>query len=166
MHSGRIEPIKIPPEPKEVALQERRLGMRLMALWQDLRMGRPCPLAERFDYTAIADLWPDCFMLKPAAQWTKSPFVHIGHRIAAEAGLTDTDIALSEVPGSTLLSNALQVAGDVLRVRHPLLESGNFIDKNGEKCLYRSILLPLEGSGGNIEALVGGARHKIAQAGG
>ena len=161
MNPGPVEPIKIPPEPKDLVLQERRLSMRMMALWQDLRSGRPCPLASRFDPEKISDLWPDCFMVKPAAEWTKSPFLHIGERLAAQAKLTKTDIELGEVPPSTLLATSLKVAGDVLRVRHPLLESGEFTSPDGEKLLFRSIVLPLEGPDGNIEALVGGARQRI-----
>ena len=163
MQPRSIEPIKIPPEPKQTALQERRLTMRLMALWQDIRNGRPCPLADSFDPEKVPDLWPDCFLLEPAAEWTESRFTHVGDRLAALSNLTRTDITLDQVPASTLLSTALRSAGDVLRVKHPLLDSGEYLHPGGTRFLYRAILLPLEGKNGNIGCLLGGARQKAIE---
>ncbi len=163
MHPRSIEPIKIPPEPKQTALQERRLTMRLMALWQDIRSGRPCPLAESFDPERVPDLWPDCFLLEPDTEWSQSRFKHVGDRLAAMSNLTRTDITLDQVPASTLLATALRAAGDVLRVKHPLLDSGEYIDAAGTRFLYRVILLPLEAKNGNIGCLLGGARQKAVE---
>ena len=74
------------------------------------------------------------------------------------SGLTTTSLALSEVPGETLLGIATRSVGTALEGAVPTLEDGEFEDRQGKRNVYRAILLPLEDEQGEIVQLLGGAR--------
>lgn len=142
-------------------ISERRLNMQLMSYWLDLRGRGSEPLAERFDPKAVAELWPHCFTIIPADRADDVKFEHIGAAIAAGSGLTVQAVATSEVPADTLLGHALRLTAEVMKVKYPIVDSGEFTDLQGRQCLYRSILLPLNNDRGEISLLVGGARSRV-----
>jgi hypothetical protein len=145
-------------------VSERRLNMRLMSYWQDLRGTGPHAPIERFDPEAVADLWPHCFTIVPAASPDQATFGHIGDLIAADSGLTTTGLVASDIPADTLLGNALRLVAEVLKVKYPIVDGGEFRDQLGRPSLYRSILLPLSDDQGTVGLLVGGARCKVLPA--
>lgn len=149
----------IADRPRQIS--ERRLNMRLMSYWLDLRSNGPEALAERFDPDAVAELWPHCFTVIPADTPDDMKFDHIGATIAAGSGLTAQAMATSEVPSETLLGHALRLTAEVIKVNYPIVDSGEFTDPQGRRCLYRSILLPLHNDRGEISLLVGGARSRV-----
>ncbi len=138
--------------------------MRLMSYWQDLRgTGSHAPI-ERFDPEAVADLWPHCFTIVPAASPDQATFGHIGEMIAAGSGLTTAGLVVSDIPTGTLLGKALRLVAEVLKVKCPIVDSGEFRDHLGQPSRYRSILLPLSDDQGTVSLLVGGARCKALPA--
>ena len=145
-------------------VSERRLNMRLMAYWQDLRGTGPHAPIERFDSEAVVDLWPHCFTIVPAPDPDKATFVHVGDMIAADSGLTTVGLVVSDIPADTLLAKALHLVAEVLKVKYPIVDSGEFTDHLGRPSLYRSILLPLTDGRGSVGLLVGGARCKVLRA--
>jgi hypothetical protein len=145
-------------------VSERRLNMRLMAYWQDLRGTGSHALIERFDPEAVVDLWPHCFTIVPAPNPNKATFVHVGDMIAADSGLTTVGLLVSDIPADTLLGRALHLVAEVLKVKYPIVDSGEFTDHLHRPSLYRSILLPLTDGRGTVGLLVGGARSKVLPA--
>ncbi len=145
--------------PRQIG--ERRLNMRLMSYWLDLRGKGSEALAARFDPDAVAELWQNCFTVIPADRPEEAKFDHIGAAIAADSGLTARVTATSEVPADTLLGHALRLAAEVMKVKYPIVDSGEFSDPRGRRCVYRTILLPLHNDRGEINLLVGGARSRV-----
>jgi hypothetical protein len=139
--------------------------MRLMSYWQDLRGAGSYAPIELFDPAAVADLWPHCFAMVPADGPDKAAFSHIGEMIAADSGLPTEGLLASDVPADTLLGNALRLTAEVFRVKYPIVDSGEFTDRQGRPSLYRSILLPLSDDLGTVKLLVGGARCRVMPSG-
>lgn len=50
---------------------------------------------------------------------------------------------------------------EVLKVRHPIVDGGEFRNHLGRLSLYRSIQVPLSDDRGSIGLLVGGARSTV-----
>ncbi len=138
--------------------RERRLTMYLMADWQDLRGNRRCPVARDFAVSIPPDLLPYCFIFLPAGTLDDSRLCNVGEYLARMSGLTTTSLALSEVPGETLLGVATRSVGTALERAVPTLEDGEFEDRQGKRNVYRAILLPLEDEQGEIVQLLGGVR--------
>jgi len=139
---------------------ERRLNMRLMSYWLELRGKGPRALAENFDPKSIAELWPHCFTVKHADEPDRASLDHLGEAIAMESGLAPRAMAASKVPADTLLGQALRLMDEVMRIKYPIVDSAEFTDFQGRRCLYRSILLPLSNDRGEISLLIGGARGR------
>jgi hypothetical protein len=135
--------------------------MRLMSYWQDLRGARSHAPIELFDPAVVADLWPHCFAMVPADSPDKATFSHIGEMIATDPGLPTEGLLASDIPADTLLGSALRLTAEVLRVKYPIVDSGEFTDRQGRPNLYRSILLPLSDDQGTVKLLVGGARCRV-----
>ena len=142
---------------------ERRLNMRLMSYWLELRGKGSEALAERFDPKALQELWPHCFTIIDPDRPERAKLDRIGEAIAMESGLAPRAMAASKVPTDTLLGHALRLADEVMRIKYPIVDSGEFTDFHGRKCLYRSILLPLSNDRGEISLVVGGARSKALE---
>jgi hypothetical protein len=142
-------------------VNERRLNMRLMAYWQALRGEESHARVDHFDPDAVAGLWPHCFTIVPAANPNPATFVHVGDAIAADSGLPAGGLVVEDVPANTLLGKALHSMAEVLKVKYPIVDSGEFTDHLGRPSLYRSILLPLSDGCGAIALLVGGARCRV-----
>ncbi len=141
--------------------RERRLTMYLMANWQDLRGNRCCPVAGDFAASIPPDLLPYCFIVLPAGTLSDSRLCNIGEYLARMSGLTTTSLALSEVPGETLLGVATRSVDTALERAVPTLETGEFEDRQGKRNVYRAILLPLEDGHGVIVQVFGGARCEV-----
>jgi hypothetical protein len=149
------------PVDSHADVNERRLNMRLMAYWQGLRGKESHARIDHFDPDAVADLWPHCFTIVPAANPDPATFVHVGDAIAANSGLPAAGFVVEDIPADTLLGKALHSMAEVLTVKYPIVDGGEFTDHLGRPSLYRSILLPLSDDRGAITLLVGGARCRV-----
>ncbi len=143
--------------------RERRLTMYLMADWQDLRGHRLCPVAGDFAASVPPELFPYCFIVLPAGTLSDSRLCNIGEYLARMSGLTTTSLALSEVPGETLLGVATRLLATALERVTPTLENGELEDRQGKRNVYRAILLPLEDGHGVIAQVFGGARCEACE---
>ncbi len=145
--------------PKIVA-GERRLTMLLMGHWQALRDGRRAPLVRALKTGVPPDLLSDCFTLLPAETPDRSRLHDIGARIARVSGIEATSLALSEVPGNTLIGMASKWLDRTLEQATPVVDEGEFEDQHGARILYRATLLPLANEQGEIVQVLGGASCK------
>ncbi len=136
--------------PKIVA-GERRSTLLLMGYWQELRA---------FKTAVPPDLLADCFTLLPAETPDRSRLHDIGERLARVSGIAVTSLALSEVPGGTLIGVAAKWLDRALETGVPVVDEGEFEDRHGAHILYRATLLPLANEQDEIVQVLGGARCK------
>ena len=138
---------------------ERRLVLRLLAYWDDLRGARDYPRVDDLDVEAIGDDWAHCFLLKLAAgPIGESRVLHVGAGLQGD--LPDASPAtLAEVPETALLHHAAGFAVRTLEKGVPVSLGGEaaLVDGNA---LYRSVLLPLSNDGLAIDHLLGGANSR------
>ncbi len=145
--------------PKSVAA-DRRLTMRLMAQWHELRGNRRCPLASEFLSSIPPELLPDCFNFVSGRSLDEGK-LSLGSNVVRISGITKTSLLLAEVPGNTLLGTAIRSLEDALKGT-PITESGEFEDGRSQRYRYRAILLPLEDDEGEITQLICGAGCKLS----
>lgn len=138
--------------------QERRLVLRLMAYWDDLRGDREFPRPDEVDPEAIGDDWPNCYLLKLADPVADSRFRHVGAALAAQADMGE-GMSLGACPRNTLLYNALGYLSRTLEKGVPMSMGGK-CEVGGGALLYRSIILPLSNDGQRIDHVLGGANGR------
>jgi hypothetical protein len=141
--------------------RERRLNMRLMALWWDRRAERRFPKIADFDPDDLSDIWHHCFTLAPREPRERSTFRYVGDAIAAQSGVADSEITLDQVAANSLLGQATRNVDEVLSQQVPVIRSGEFVNDDGATVRFRSILLPLSGDRDSIECVIGAARSTI-----
>jgi len=143
--------------------EERRLVLRLMAYWDDLRGARTYPPAAEIDPNAIGDDWPNCGVLVLGQPLQRSTFEYVGAELLGHAGQLAPQTTLAEVPESVLLSPALSYLDRLLQKQVPISLGGEAKLEQGP-ALYRSILLPLSSDGATIDKVLIAANHRLVTA--
>jgi hypothetical protein len=140
--------------------EERRLVLRLMAYWDDLRNEREYPPVGEIDPETIGDDWPNCFLLKLDEPVSASRLQAIGENLLG-GHVLEPGTQVADCPGDTLLYQALKPLSRMLDKRIPMSIGGE-AEVGGTPTLYRSILLPLSDDGATIDHVLGAANGKPA----
>jgi len=139
--------------------QERRLVLRLMAYWDDLRGERGYPPAREIEPATVGDDWAHCVVIEVGQPLAASTFVHIGQALdpqLPEGG----ERKLESLPADSLLYHATAYLERVLEKRVPMSLGGK-ATVAGNSVLYRSILLPLSNDGRKIDHVLGAANCRV-----
>jgi hypothetical protein len=143
--------------------EERRLVLRLMAYWDDLRDERDFPTFDEIDPRVIGDDWTHCATLAVREPSSESQFMHLGE--IYRPGLPDAGVTrLADCPHGTLLQASTNYIDRVLQKKVPV-SLGGHAHLGGDSVLYRSILLPLSRDGETIDHVLGGANFRIVATG-
>ena len=152
---------------------ERRLTSRVLWYWRDACGDRLMPRRDEIVSSAFADDWKSCFILDldeahASGSVSQAVFTYVGDAFAELSGGPEpTGRALGELGtsvGEVLLAAAGRHAGFVLERRAPCSHGGD-IRIDGQMFLYRSILLPLGDTAGEINALLGAANCRAVSFG-
>lgn len=141
--------------------QERRITLRLLAYWEQLRGERDFPHEREIEPEALADLWDHCFLIRTRdlSNTFDYNFTYLGSAIrnAYLSGMLDDAFTGLISPNASQLSCSF---GKVLETRSPIMEDGEFRNLRGQVVKFRQALLPF-GEVGDITAIFGGMRFKI-----
>ena len=143
--------------------RERRLSLRLLGYWRDQAAGRAYPRLDDIDGTAIPDMWPHCFVLDCRGPGEPA-FGYLGANLAEWAGAKLGGQPVSAPPKNDLVGIGSAFYGQVLRKKVPITMGGEFVDAQGRRIQYRSILCPLSEDGDTIDHLLGGVNCRVLPA--
>lgn len=146
--------------------RERRLVLRLLSYWRELAGERDMPRPDDVDGGKIPDMWGHCFMLEVRGAG-EPVYGTIGDHHAAKLQADLRGREVSAAGGDTLLGQAASYYRQVLARGIPITLGGQFVNREQQTVLYRSILLPLGEGEGRVTALLGGAncRELAAESG-
>jgi len=143
--------------------EERRLVLRLMAYWDDLRNEREFPAVEEIDPETIGDDWPHCFILRLAEPTSAARLQAVGDDLL-NGHILEPGTQIADCPADTLLYQALKPLNRMLDKGIPMSIGGE-AEIGGTPTLYRSILLPLSNDEATIDHVLGAANGKPADGG-
>jgi hypothetical protein len=148
-----------PPEQTRSQEQERerRLVLRVLRRWEELRGVRSFPVREEIDPDAMGEDWPCCLLLDLDGEGGPQ-FLHVGDALEA-TGWNPPVRKLSECPDGTLLKMATAFFPRIIDKRIPI-SIGASGQHNGRTILFRAILLPLSHDSVRIDALLGAANFR------
>lgn len=146
-----------------VKYDERRLVMRMLARWTDIKGDRALPALSDFDPQAIGEDWRCCAVVAIGADRGSSRLSHVGADLALE-GDPANGKEIREIPANTLLGAAAANLDWVLDRKVPLSLGGEMITPNGP-FLYRYILLPLSADGARPDHVLIVANGRAVAAG-
>lgn len=137
---------------------ERRLVLRLLAYWQDLRGDRPFPTPDEIDPAIIGDDWRSCILVELSDHPNGPVFRHLGDELAVP-GFDATGRPIESCPAPSLARAAMTYMDKVTDRRVPISMGGS-LDLDDGALLHRSIVMPLSSDGETIDFLLAAASAK------
>jgi hypothetical protein len=134
--------------------KERRMVLRLLEYWRDVRGTRVWPSVEGFDEETTPELWPFCFILDLAENRENPKVLRAGRTISSYVGDGLAGVRLADFEPNTLPRQAVAYIDEVLKKQVPVSRGGSFRDARGITVLYRSIVLPASEDDAKIASLV------------
>jgi len=141
---------------------ERRLTLRLLNYWQEVKGVRSFPTSGDINSDAIADIWPNCYLLRIEKDGDEPIFDYLGEKLAKFSGVFVSNLSFTETRHQTLLDQAIRYYRDALDTRAPVVGDDEFMRFDGTRIIYRSIILPLSNDQQRITHLLGAANGKEA----
>ena len=140
---------------------ERRMVLRLLHQWREAGGDDGFPKLDDFDQEALAEVWPECYLLNLTDNPDDPLFEQVGRAFIDECGRDVSGQRVSDVPNDTLLYNSMSQMERVLKKGVPISLGGQFTNAAGATVLYRSIMLPLGDDNKSIKQLLGAANYRI-----
>lgn len=144
---------------------ERRMVLRLLSYWRELRGDGNLPSFDDLDPARIPDIWEHAFVLDIFGCADDPVFRAVGATFAAHAPGPLEDTRVSEAPRDTLVEMSVEYVQEAIAREVPISRGGEFIKPDGVKVLYRSIIVPMSDDGETVSGLFGAANCREIAAG-
>ena len=142
-----------PRQPYLDPAEERRLVLRVLAYWQDIRADRIFPDLGDIDEGFIGADWAQCLILmREGNAWKPT---RIGEALQAAEGAAGLPAGLWPVLD--------ELIARLLAKRVPI-SLGRDFSVAGQPCLGRAIVLPLAAGGDDIGAVLAAVNWKVDEA--
>jgi hypothetical protein len=142
---------------------ERRLVLRLLRYWEQLRGARAFPSPADVDPAVIGEDWCDCLTLDVRNPPSESVFGHVGSRLVSREWPSPAGHSAADAPKGSVLRPAVAFIATVLDKRAPVSIGGQYETTDSGLVLYRAILMPLSRDGRVIDGLFGGANWRAVE---
>lgn len=140
------------PQPQQ-PLDDRRLYVRAMRHWEDLREDHPLPAIESLDFATDPDFETHSLLLDLTMGRNRMTAMHIGDELAARSGLEPGMSGLPDRGGNILIDTILgHVPDSVANCAAVGFEAETRIDENRE-LMFRGVILPLSSDGDTADFL-------------
>ena len=146
---------------------ERRLVIRMLDYWDNIRGERTFPKMSEIQPERIGADWPFCFIFRVGEHRSVSNFQYVGEAVLNESDLplswlASEERSLAQCPEGSLLSRAVGHWTQVSQRRVPI-SMGDVYAHEPYTVKYRSILLPLSNSNGQVDAILGAVNSRKAK---
>jgi hypothetical protein len=142
--------------------------LRVLNYWRHVAGERRYPSVEDLSGDDVPELWENCFILKVKGDGNgsgESVLNYVGKELSMDTGGDLAGQTLSAVPDGTILNGALRHVGQVIEKGVPISMGGEFMNAQGERVLFRCIVLPLSDDDENIDHVFGAANARTVSAG-
>ncbi len=138
--------------------QERRITFCLYEYWEKLAGENSLPALKDMNREEIAPFKKNLVLLDLRNGQDRPTFQVIGQELQEDLEADLSNMPVSSVPRRTMLSRITDHYQEVLANRVPIAFEAEFVNRDGEKALYRGILLPFSDDNKNINFILGGVR--------
>lgn len=142
---------------------ERRITFCLYDCWEKIAGTSGLPSLKNIDRNEIEPFRDNLVLIDLRRGQDNATFQVIGNDLQLD--LTDSLLGkpIKDVPGRTMLSRVTDHYLEVLANRVPIAFEAEFVNSQGEKALYRGILLPFSDDKNSINFILGGVRWMLAK---
>ncbi len=137
--------------------------IRLLHYWRDITSAGQCfPPLSHVNPETLAESWDWCYVLEAGAGVVDPGFSFIGSDFANDLDGRLEDQTISGLEKRSHLANACERFGLSREKEVPVSFGGAFENPTSETIMYRSIILPLSGDGGQFHYLMGATNCRVA----
>lgn len=152
------------PDTDTYPYGERRMTLRVLRYWQELRGIRPMPEEPEIDPDVLGNDWGFCFLLqaRDVANVQDYNFTYLGENIMGAY----FDREIDEHNEFLVGPNAYRLSthfSRVLETGAPVIDEGEFMTLHARRVLFRQVLLPLGTEEKGIESIFGAMNYKILE---
>lgn len=150
-------------DTKPVAAADRRLASRFLKYWESLRGNKGFPLIADLNFDVMGEFVPYAFNLDLTADADDPKICFLGRQLARDCGGDVTNQGISRLLPQSLLARAIERRGEVVSEGKPCLISDEYINAEGNKVLYRAVMMPFSTTGHTIDFIIGAINSKTVE---
>lgn len=139
----------------EIGRDERRMQVRAYNHWLAALQDGELPAIEELRPERLDDLGPSGVLVDFTLGLSRPAIIFLGDKLAAECGEDREIFGLGDVPERSLLSRLTEHCLDVVANRAPIGFDAEFVNRQGQQILYRSMLMPYSSDGWTIDFVFG-----------
>ena len=148
---------------EQETVQERRITFCLYESWEKIAGSSGLPALKRLQRQEIEAFKSNLVLLDLRNGKDNPIFQVIGNGLTEDLEVDLVGRPIAEVPRRSMLSRVTDHYLEVLANRVPIAFEAEFVNREGEKALYRGILLPFSDDNQNINFILGGVRWILAK---
>jgi chromosome partitioning protein len=152
-------------DSKPVTNSDRRLANRFLKYWDDLRGDKDFPLIGDLNLDDVGEFVPFTFNLDLSANRDDPRFRFVGRQLIRDCGGDVTNQGVSRLLPHSCLARAVQQRSEVISEGKPCMVADEFTDAQGNKVLYRAVMLPFSSTGDQIDFIIGAVNSKTVALG-
>jgi chromosome partitioning protein len=152
-------------DTKPMADADRRLASRFLNYWESLRGSNGLPLISDLNFDVMGEFVPYAFNLDLTTGADDPKVCFLGRQLARECGGDITNQGISRLLPQSLLARAIERRGEVVSEGKPCLISDDYINAEGDKVLYRAVMMPFSTTGDTIDFIIGAINSKTVDVG-
>ena len=150
---------------KPASDSDRRLANRLLKYWERVRGDKDLPLISDLNLDDVGEFVPYTFNLDLSVNPDDPKFRFIGRQLIRDCGGDVTNHAISRLLPQSCLARAVARRGEVVSKGKPCMIADEFTDAEGNRVLYRAVMLPFSSTGDQIDFIIGAINSKTVALG-
>ncbi len=145
---------------KTATYTDKRLANRFLTYWEGLRGGQDYPLIGDLNLDHVGEFVPYTFNLDLTSDANDPRFRFVGRQLFRDCGGDVTNQGVSRLLPQSCLARAIARRDEVVSGGKPCIVSDEFINAEGNKVLYRAVMLPFSSNGRTIDFIIGAINGK------
>jgi hypothetical protein len=150
-------------DSKPVSHADKRLANRFLNYWEGLRGDQDFPLISDLNLDHVGEFVPYIFNIDLSSGMDDPKFRFLGRQLVRDCGGDLTNQGVSRLLPLSCLARAVERRGEVVSEGKPCMIADEFINAEGNKVLYRAVMMPFSSTGATIDFIIGAINSKTVK---
>ncbi len=150
-------------DSKTVSHSDKRLANSFLRYWESLRGRKILPLITDLNFHEIGEFLPYTFTLDISAGSDNPKLCFVGRQLIQDCGGDVLNQCVSQLQPQSLLAKAIRHRGEVIADGKPCMIADELVNAEGNKTLYRAVMMPFSSTGDTIDFIIGAISSKTVE---
>jgi len=148
---------------KTVSHSDKRLANRFLKYWEGLLGSQDLPLITDLNLNEMGELLPYTFNLDISTGSDNPKLCFVGRQLIQDCDGDVINQGVSQLQPQSLLAKVIRHRGEVVSERKPCMIADEFINAEGNKVLYRAVMMPFSSTGKTFDFIIGAINSKTVE---